>query len=317
MDLNLKPGQWKPIKFDKEEYLYDIFVGTNISLDKQHQFVKTCEFINTHCHDFLWDVQKSKKLLYHGQEHETNDFHIGYSKNNRKPKDTSKNIQLAVDKLLSYTNFKALRSNSIFCSPVRGKANNYGDVFIIFPVDGFNYTWSLMQNDWVISKYDLPKDFYELTHKIHDFITLILELSYDKPQKYKNIINSLEEELKLLTYTLQYNTPEFQTAIDTAFTFIKKYFKKSSGEYSTSSDKFKNIFDVEQLIHNILDLSKKADIKKISNEVIKRHKIMKTQLTTALQTRHEIWISGKYVAISETYLDAIKKYYSQYLGIKL
>jgi hypothetical protein len=64
------------------------------------------------------------------------------SRTNRKPVDTPNQIQNMIDGALEATGFKALRSNSIFCSGYKAAAMNYGIPYLIFPLDGFDFTWS-------------------------------------------------------------------------------------------------------------------------------------------------------------------------------
>jgi hypothetical protein len=64
------------------------------------------------------------------------------SRDNRRPMDTPNQIQNMIDGALREYGFTALRSNSIFCSGYKAAAINYGVPYLIFPVDGFDFTWS-------------------------------------------------------------------------------------------------------------------------------------------------------------------------------
>lgn len=64
------------------------------------------------------------------------------SRDNRKPLDTPNQIQNMIDGALESAGFRALRSNSIFCSGYKAAAINYGVPYLVFPINGFDFTWS-------------------------------------------------------------------------------------------------------------------------------------------------------------------------------
>jgi hypothetical protein len=60
-------------------------------------------------------------------------------------------VSAKIDARLKKQNFTALRSNSIFCTTNYGTASAYGDVvFVIFPINGFSYTWSPQIRDLTV-----------------------------------------------------------------------------------------------------------------------------------------------------------------------
>lgn len=92
---------------------------------------------------YIWDLyQRYESYIYHGNKKVKNAFSRHTSPVSRKPVDTPKEIQFVIDQYLKEEHgFKALRSNSVFGSNDPGQAKNYGDLFVMFPVDGFNFTW--------------------------------------------------------------------------------------------------------------------------------------------------------------------------------
>jgi len=78
---------------------------------------------------------------------EVNAF-VSSSRNNRAPKDTPERFQKLIDGYLKKEGFKALRSNSIFCTSSRSAISQYGPAsFIIFPFNSTDYTWSEKTSD--------------------------------------------------------------------------------------------------------------------------------------------------------------------------
>lgn len=66
----------------------------------------------------------------------------------RKAKDTYPALQVDVDNLLKASGFKALRSNSIFVTSDPDQASEYGQLYLVFPVNGFDMLWSPKYEDF-------------------------------------------------------------------------------------------------------------------------------------------------------------------------
>jgi len=64
----------------------------------------------------------------------------------RTPVDMSSNRQDMIDDVLHRQGMKAVRGNSIFTSPRMKIAKDWGSPFIVFPMNGFQYTWFKNQN---------------------------------------------------------------------------------------------------------------------------------------------------------------------------
>jgi hypothetical protein len=94
--------------------------------------------------DIYW---KEQKYLYRGLDIKNSKLVLlGKSNDERLPKDTPVNVQIAIDKRLSEAGFTALRGNSIFCTPNLYTAQAYAvpisNVFVIFPINGFSFTYN-------------------------------------------------------------------------------------------------------------------------------------------------------------------------------
>lgn len=98
--------------------------------------------IRTNCSDSLSVMQKYKHLLFRGLHINTPKVIWGDTPKDRRPRNTPWHVQTMLDNLLRKAGFKALRSNSIFCSGSEYMAQDYGDMFMVFPFNGFNFTWS-------------------------------------------------------------------------------------------------------------------------------------------------------------------------------
>lgn len=111
------------------------------------QLLKAASIIKRDCSIALKSMQVTNAFVFRGIKGAQPNIFVGKPRDDRRSKDTNNDIQTGFDEMLSESGFKALRSNSIFCSGNYSQADNYGKVYLIFPKDGFNFTWSPMFSD--------------------------------------------------------------------------------------------------------------------------------------------------------------------------
>lgn len=73
-------------------------------------------------------------------------------KPNRIPKDSDVQLTKFMNQYLAYKGFELNRSNSLFATFSHDQASNYGNVFILFPKNGFKYIYAKSQhgNDLIL-----------------------------------------------------------------------------------------------------------------------------------------------------------------------
>jgi hypothetical protein len=148
-------------------------------------------FMEKHCTKILDIYRKESRYLYHGNHRPTARVIMGRSREDRAPKDTPQFIQDRFDRTLKKAGFTALRANSIFCTSDKRYAASYGQLFVIFPIDGFTYSWSAKAYDFytAFAMYEGPdSEFYQ------DLKTLS-PMDFVKKYEYKNNIG-LEKALE-------------------------------------------------------------------------------------------------------------------------
>lgn len=122
------------------------------------KIIKLASMIQRDCKQALTGCQKANGFLYRGirkkyntatSDYESNapDIFVGKPREDRSAKDSKATIQIEFDKMLTQSGFKALRSNSIFCSGNYQQAEGYGKAYVIFPKDGFSFMWSPIYHD--------------------------------------------------------------------------------------------------------------------------------------------------------------------------
>jgi transcription antitermination factor NusG len=68
----------------------------------------------------------------------------------RKPKDSDRALHDLVNGTINNLGFEANRENAMFASGDRAQASKYGTLYIMFPMDGFKFTWSKTVKDLVL-----------------------------------------------------------------------------------------------------------------------------------------------------------------------
>lgn len=100
--------------------------------------------IDTHCSEIMKIYKQTQKVLYRGisgADRKPISF-ISQSREDRRPMSTNQPQHDAINNKLKETGFKARRDNSIFCYSDRLYTGLYGSPYVIFPLNGFNFTYS-------------------------------------------------------------------------------------------------------------------------------------------------------------------------------
>jgi hypothetical protein len=136
------------------EFIRPITSGKRISMHEAHALImQNCnEILNL----YRKNAGRFDPFLFRGVRLESDAF-ISEPINFRQPQDTPNKVQTIIDSKLAAAGFKALRSNSIFCTGNKYNAKFFGSSYVIFPFDGFAFTWSEEIFD-LTTDYDLFND---------------------------------------------------------------------------------------------------------------------------------------------------------------
>lgn len=114
------------------------------SIMKFQSQLELSHYLRQRCVKSLHLFIERNKVLYRGinRLYSTPNMFVAESPLDRSPKDSTHGDQQMIDDLLTAGNFKALRSNSIFCSGSINATNMYGHKYMIFPIDPFDFTYA-------------------------------------------------------------------------------------------------------------------------------------------------------------------------------
>jgi len=250
------------------------------------------DYIKQHCSDIVKLMKVSGIFLYRGVKNQSATVFVGQSRQDRQPKDTRQDISAYFDKALASHGFKALRGNSIFVTSNLQQAAGYGEAYAIFPMNGFDYTYTSMTDliirnghlieypdnliedvsEWYnknMGKFDNDKDpeVASKMHEIHWDVMSVQNISDRDPDASVHILNakaSLCQSLGQLA-----NLGPQNSKVDTNDPFIQQFrsFDKSSSK----------------------NWSLDAAIKNLEPK--------NTDILVAMRQGREIFINGKYVAV--------------------
>lgn len=271
----------------------------------RNRFIRVCKFIEEHCSEFLASVNAAHRFLYRGiKTYESpSEIFLGRSRNDRHPRDTDADIQLIADEYLTLRGFKALRSNSIFCAGEEQNALTYGDPYIIFPINGFDYTWSLEHVDWVISPRFLSPNYSVLRNIFNDIYYSTRDDTHKATLTNIAIKNAVEIYVKPFIWSGSGDGYFYDLAQ------LRK-FMQIAAKLSATVEEVRHYFtpEVRAKINRLISNSLNPKI--ASQQFVKLNKLLKTRLDTAIKLDHEVMIHGSYVAVeSNKFNEALGQYF--------
>jgi hypothetical protein len=302
-------------------------------------FSNYAKIIQKDCSEYIQAVAAAKKVLFRGTQPQALSAYVGQSHKKRKTKDTSSAIQTGVDKVLASKGFTALRHNSIFTSSRVEIASDYGIPYIIFPKNGFSFTWSPKIQDFYhdfieehdittwsefISHYGLdPSSIYVdldfLSDTLQSIIYVLQNIGLKFPIHQKQI-GKIENEIYNLKELLdedQEISPYPSIAIKQVNNYIKRLTKIIQG-IEISPD-IKSVFYKDAKDYDYLNSIKNYQntLQKINEElktpelsgtaVLRNLAYTNQNLEAALKSGHEVMINGEYYAFKyDVYRDILK-----------
>lgn len=147
-----------------------------------------------------------------GHSRDENNYYIDSSSTDRIPKTSNAEIYRVIDWGLDSIGVEARRLNSIYATTSHKLAKYFGEVFQIYPKNGFHYTWCENDDDLVfdfdsVIKYGAYSYTSQFTKALKDYIDKyptsnpsIVEDNYHGTinRMYLSIINNVLEQRNLL-----------------------------------------------------------------------------------------------------------------------
>lgn len=144
-------------EIDKVNQAYQVEYEKSKANDRPVKMDNLFKALAKHCKEIIKvykelnrnDFQR-EKFLFRGIR-STDDAVYGKPFIARKPKDSNRELHELVNGTINSLGFDANRENSMFVTGDRSQASGYGnDLYIMFPVDGFTFTWSQTVKDLIL-----------------------------------------------------------------------------------------------------------------------------------------------------------------------
>jgi len=215
---------------------------------------------------------------------------VGQSREDRQPKDSDTDQTRLFDAALASSGFKALRSNSLFVSSSISVANDYGKPWVIFPLDGFDFTYT--------NRRDLVIEYWSLIYYPPELIPVMENWlpSLDPDSLTAKAMSANIESAK------EYSDKNKWDNGDNVFIYSEamlRLLKEALHVYNSSgrSDKnFEKLIGSRTQVKNFIDPPR---------AVMEYFRPKKTDLDVALVDRREVFLRCKYVAVKEEYFTKI------------
>jgi ribosomal protein L24/adenylate kinase family enzyme len=212
------------------------------------------------------------KVFYRGiKSHD--DALVGKPFNRRRPKDSDSNLSKIFNNRMAEAGFEARRDNSTFVTGNKMQADGYGQLYVIFPFDGFNFSWSKNVSDMVLG-----------------------------PEFYKNLID--DEKIKPLIKYIENNKENLGKYGFDFYDLLGTYRLNNTLKAAKSAISAGDIpTDFEQLtkLENIIT----------PESVVSGFQLDKTDLSGALRSKNEVNIRGEYYAIKASFMNDIMKFFEE------
>lgn len=212
-----------------------------------------------------------EKFLFRGIR-SSDDALYGRPFESRKPKDSNRELHELVNNAINNLGFDANRENSMFVTGDRGQASGYGhSLYIMFPVDGFTFTWSKTVKDLVL---DNSKKLEMLNKDVIAKIRAIVKQARDADPT---------------NFPISYPDDLFTTGYD----------------YENDRERLIRAVEAGKLPDEIEDLL--DDI--LTDQSIQAHfQFTDQDLFSAILSEKEIYVKGNYYAINMNHRDELFKF---------
>lgn len=139
-----------------------------------------------------WIEETDNVPVFKGTELALNRLHgnMGLFRNrrNRVPRDTPLSLQVKIDTVMHRLGIKARRENSVFCTSMKHISQLYGEAYIIYPVNGYSYSFFNVNDLYYIlywffdeeSGIDMNTDFTELENFEEDYLPYFKEKEFEE-----------------------------------------------------------------------------------------------------------------------------------------
>lgn len=179
-------------EIDKVQKAYDAAYQKSLVNDRPVKMNNLFTALSKHCKEIIKVYKELNKNTFNTQRfiyrgiRSNDDALYGKPFEARKPKDSNTELHDMVNNAIKHYGFEANRENAMFVTGDRSQASGYGySLYVMFPVDGFKFTWSKTVKDLVLDsgkKLDMMDR--DIVDQIRDIVTDAKKTNPDLPFAY-------------------------------------------------------------------------------------------------------------------------------------
>lgn len=267
-------------EIDKVQKAYDAAYQKSLVNDRPVKMNNLFKALSKHCKEIIKVYKELNKNTFTAQRfvyrgiRANDDALYGKPFEARKPKDSSAELHDMVNNAINSLGFEANRENAMFVTGDRSQASGYGySLYVMFPVDGFKFTWSQTVKDLVL----------------------------DSGKKQQMMDSDIIDEIRAIVTAAKEKNPELPVMYPSDL---------FSNGYSYDSD-FERVSDLidkglipdtaQELLDNILTY----------DSTQKHFKFTDQDLFKAVMSNKEIYIKSPYYAVNVSHMDELIRFLQQ------
>ena len=260
--LNLEKDQFKGEKNNLPVKFYNLMQG----------IAKNCTQIVKAYTETNPDFKANKAKVFYRGIKSSEDAVYGKPFDERRVMTSSSELSNIFNNRMKEAGFEARRDNSSFVSADKNQASGYGKLYVMFPRDGFSFSWSRNTKDLILDRGSYPK-----------------MVDYEKLLPLKDAILKNKDKLSSYEYDFSFSDLFGEWNLDGTLRAAKLAI--DNGIIS------KDLEPLTQL-ENIIT----------PESLAKGFELDQSDLTGAIESEKEVYIRGAYYAVAETYMKEIMKF---------
>lgn len=264
-------------EIDKVQKAYDASYQKSLVNDRPVKMDNLFKALSKHCKEIIKVYKElnkntftTQRFIYRGTR-SSEDALYGKPFEARKPKDSNTELHDMVNATLKHNGFEANRENAMFVTGDRSQASGYGySLYVMFPVDGFKFTWSQTVKDLVL----------------------------DSGKKLEMMDRDIVDQIRAIVTDAKKANPELP------FPYPNELF--SSGySYDSDYERLADAVDKGLIPDTVQDLLDSV----LTNESIQKHfKFTDQDLFRAILSNKEIYIKSPYYAVNVSHMDELIRF---------
>lgn len=265
------------VEIAKVQKAYDAAYQKSLVNDRPVKMNNLFQALSKHCKDIIKVYKElnkntftTQRFIYRGIR-ANDDALYGKPFEARKPKDSNTELHDMVNDAIKHYGFEANRENAMFVTGDRSQASGYGySLYIMFPVDGFKFTWSQTVKDLVL----------------------------DSGKKLEMMDRDIVDQIREIVAEAKKTNP------DLPFAYPSELF--SSGySYDSDYERLSDAVDKGILPDTVQELLDSV----LTNDSIQKHfKFTDQDLFKAILSNKEIYIKSPYYAVNVNHLDELIRF---------